>query len=186
MRIIAGMWRGRRITAPAGSETRPTADRVREAVFSSVITRLGPLDGVRVLDLYAGSGALGIEALSRGAAYATFVESDRRAADAIRTNLAALGAHDATVTVTRVERFDASRLRDAPVSLLFADPPYRIDAAEFSQVLETLADGGALESGALIVYEHGTKTQPSWPSGFSETGVRRYGDTEVTYGIYEG
>jgi 16S rRNA (guanine966-N2)-methyltransferase len=187
MRIVAGQWRGRRVTAPAGSETRPTADRVREAVFSSVTTRLGGLDGLHVVDLYAGSGALGLEALSRGAAHVTFVEADRRAAATIRANLAALGgASRATVHVSRVERIDRWHLGGPPVSLLFADPPYRIDAATLSQVLETLADGGALEVGALAVYEHAAGVEAVWPTRFDEAGVRRYGDTEVSYGSYRG
>jgi 16S rRNA (guanine966-N2)-methyltransferase len=118
VRVVAGQFRGRRLSAPAGRSTRPTADRVREALFSI----LGPLDGVRVLDLFAGSGALGIEALSRGAEAAVFVDSDPRAMAAIRRNLDAIGV-DAPV-----HRRDAlaylSAATDAPFGLVFLDPPY--------------------------------------------------------------
>src|SRR3954463_12948610 len=92
MRIIAGRWRGRPLLAPTGQATRPTADRAREALFSMLASRLGSFEGLRVADLFAGSGALGLEALSRGAAHCTFVETDRAALDAIRRNIAALGA----------------------------------------------------------------------------------------------
>lgn len=121
MRIIAGAWRGRTIDAPPGAATRPTADRVRETLFSMLVSRLGGLDGLRVADLFAGSGALGLEALSRGAARATFVENDRSAAAAIRRNADKLGAGErvelragSALALPRAEGFD----------LIFADPPY--------------------------------------------------------------
>lgn len=121
MRIIAGEFRGRRIDAPPGIETRPTADRVRETLFSMLASRIGPFDGLRVADLYAGSGALGLEALSRGAAHASFVEFDRRAAAAIRDNAATLGVTE------RVRIIAGSALalpRSEPFDLILADPPY--------------------------------------------------------------
>ena len=121
MRIIAGEWRGRRLQAPPGVETRPTADRVRETLFSMLASRLGSFESLRVADLFAGSGALGLEALSRGASFATFVESDARAAGAIKANAAALGAVD------RVQILGGSALalpRSEPFDLVFADPPY--------------------------------------------------------------
>jgi 16S rRNA (guanine966-N2)-methyltransferase len=160
---------------------------VREAVLSAVISRIGSLDGVRVVDLYAGSGAFGIECLSRGAAHVTLVESDRRAADTITANLRALGAtrDEATVLAVPVERVDPRHLGCADVSLLFADPPYRIDAACVSQVLEALGGGGALEQGALVVYEHATGSVPMWPGSFAAIGSKRYGDTTVSYAAYE-
>lgn len=187
MRVVGGRWRGRRIGAPPGRETRPTSDRVREAVISAVVARLGGLDGARVVDLYAGSGAFGIECLSRGAAHVTMVESDRRAADTIRANLAALGASagDVTVVTAPVERVSPSAIGNGDVALLFADPPYRIDAACVSQVLDALGGGGALKPGALVVYEHATGTEPIWPDGFTDAGSKRYGDTTVSYAQYE-
>jgi len=121
VRIIAGEWRGRRLQAPPGAATRPTADRVRETLFSMLVSRLGSFEGLRVADLFAGSGALGFEALSRGAAFACFVENDREAATAIRATAADLGGND------RVQILGGSALalpRSEPFDLIFADPPY--------------------------------------------------------------
>lgn len=121
MRIIAGAWRGRPISAPAGASTRPTADRVRETLFSMLVSRLGSLENLRVADLFAGSGALGLEALSRGAAHATFLDNDRKAIAAIRANAERLGAGE------RVRVMAGSALalpRAEPFDLIFADPPY--------------------------------------------------------------
>ncbi|MRR13643.1 16S rRNA (guanine(966)-N(2))-methyltransferase RsmD, partial [bacterium] len=127
MRIIGGRWRGRPLMAPKGRDTRPTSDRVREAIFSSVYSLFGALDDVTVLDLYAGSGALGFEALSRGARRCVFVESDAKAAAAIAANAASLGipAEDARVVRARVNIMLAQRLGSVEASLLLADPPYR-------------------------------------------------------------
>ena len=120
MRIISGQWRGRSLTAPKGLQTRPTADRTRETLFSMLVSRLGSFDELRVADLYAGSGALGLEALSRGASHCTFVENDRAAVDAIRANAAKLGA-----TGIEVMAMSAARLPLAqPFHLILADPPY--------------------------------------------------------------
>jgi 16S rRNA (guanine966-N2)-methyltransferase len=121
MRIIAGEWRGRRLRSPPGVDTRPTADRVRETLFSMLVSRLGSFEGLRVADLFAGSGALGFEAVSRGAAFACFVESDSKAAAAIRANAEELGALD------RVQILGGSALalaKSDPFDLVFADPPY--------------------------------------------------------------
>ena len=120
MRIIAGQWRGRKLVAPKGQQTRPTADRTRETLFSMLVSRIGTFEGLRVADLYAGSGALGLEALSRGAGHCTFVEQDRVAIEAIRANAAALGA-----TAIEVMAMSAARLPGvAPFHLILADPPY--------------------------------------------------------------
>jgi 16S rRNA (guanine966-N2)-methyltransferase len=121
VRIIAGAWRGRRLQGPPGLATRPTADRTREALFSMLASRLGTFDGLRVADLFAGSGALGLEALSRGAASVTFLDNDRAAAAAIRANAAALGASD------QIHLLGGSALAlpmAEPFDLIFADPPY--------------------------------------------------------------
>lgn len=148
MRIIAGKWRGRTIEAPHGQSTRPTADRVREALFSMLASRLGSFEDLRIADLFAGSGALGFEALSRGAAHATFVESDATAADALRRNANKLGA---TVEV-RVGSALALPRSD-PFDLVFADPPYApgSGAAALKAVLQAqwLAPGGwmSIETG---------------------------------------
>lgn len=188
MRIVGGTWRGRRIDAPSGRDTRPTADRVREAIFSSVYSLLGELDGLVVLDLYAGSGALGLEALSRGAGRVTFVESDRKAAGVIAANARELGAgkQEATIVQASVNSALPQRLGSIGASLLLADPPYRIDPSQFSKVLEGLTAAGALESGALVVYEHSSQAEAVWPEGLTARSDRRYGDTVVSFATFEG
>lgn len=188
MRIIAGRWRGHRLTAPRGRDTRPTSDRVREAIFSSVYSLSGDLVGRTVLDLYAGSGALGLEALSRGAARVVFVESDRRAAAVIAENIGTVGADrtEAKVVQANVNPGLPARLGSVRASLLLADPPYRIEPTEFSHVLEGLVAAGVIEAGALVVYEHAAAAEMVWPSGFSAEADRRYGDTAVSFAIYEG
>jgi 16S rRNA (guanine966-N2)-methyltransferase len=169
MRIVAGEWGGRRLVAPRGRATRPTSDRVREALFSI----LGPLDGERVLDLFAGSGALGLEALSRGAAHATFVEHDRAALRALRDNVADLGA-DADVVAGDARAFlRAAQERGAQYDLVFLDPPYRAAAglAQELSLAPVLADGGR------VVGESDRRTPLDLP--LSLTDERRYGDTLI-------
>jgi 16S rRNA (guanine966-N2)-methyltransferase len=146
MRIIAGKWRGRVIEAPPGAGTRPTADRVRETLFNMLASRLGSFEELRVADLFAGSGALGFEALSRGAAHATFVESDAHAATAIRRNAEKLG--------TVVELLSGSALslpRDGSFDLIFADPPYKPGSG--TAVVEAVMAAGWLASGAWLSVE---------------------------------
>lgn len=174
MRIVAGRFRGRRLTAPPGLDTRPTGDRVRESLFSI----LGPLDGLLVLDLFAGTGALGLEALSRGAAHATFVERDRRALTALRSNVSALGlgADEASVVETDYRR----ALRDAGArgeayDLVLLDPPYR-DAPRFAPVLE-VALRPLLRDGARVVTESDRRSPLDLALGGSDE--RRYGDTLI-------
>jgi 16S rRNA (guanine966-N2)-methyltransferase len=136
MRIIAGRWRGRKLIAPAGPATRPTSDRAREALFSMLASRLGSFEGLRVADLFAGSGALGLEALSRGAAHCTFVERDRAALDSIRANIAAFGAE------ADIRPGDAAKVRLAgPFDLAFLDPPYESGLAAPALALLPLAPG---------------------------------------------
>lgn len=187
VRVIAGTHRGRRIVAPKGYATRPTADRVREALFS----RLGSMDavsGASVLDAFAGAGALGIEALSRGAAAALFVERDRAALAALRGNLDTLGLASSSAVIAGDVFATArrGRLPGAPFALLFLDPPYRIDKAEVRGLIETLIDTGALAQGAVAVWEHDSNECPSWPTGMTDAGTKRYGDTSVSLGIWEG
>ena len=143
MRIVAGEWRGRKLVAPPGMSTRPTADRTRETLFSMLASRLGSFEGIRVADLYAGSGALGIEAVSRGATHVTFVEKDRAATRAIEANLAALNASDRGA----IRAMSAAALPAAePFDLIFADPPYLpgsgTDAAAAVAKAKWLASGG--------------------------------------------
>ena len=148
MRIIAGEWRGRPIEAPPGSATRPTADRARETLFSMLASRLGTFEGLRVADLFAGSGALGLEALSRGAASATFVESDARAMASIRRNAEKLGA---TARVQVVAGSALALPRSVPFDLIFADPPYapKLGAA----VIESVNQSGWLAPGGWLSVE---------------------------------
>jgi 16S rRNA (guanine966-N2)-methyltransferase len=184
MRIIAGQWRGRRIAAPGGRDTRPTSDRVRGAVFDILAARLGPdLGRPALLDLFAGSGALGLEALSRGAREAVFADSDRRALDVVRANLAALGA-DASARVVAADLLRpgaAARLPGGPFSLLFADPPYRIETARMGEVFAGIAAAGRLAPGAWAVYEHDATATAEWPAPFEETDRRVWGTTAVSF-----
>ena len=177
---MAGRAGGRRIAVPP-SGTRPTSDRVREAVFSALEARMD-LEGARVLDLYAGSGALGLEALSRGGAHALFVESDARAAAVVRRNAAGLGLPGVDVRTATVGSVLAGP-PEAPYDLVLLDPPYELADADLAGVLATLADGGWLAPGALMVVERSARSAgPSWPAGVSPFTERRYGDTCVHYG----
>ena len=180
MRIVAGKLRGRAIAAPPGDLVRPTSDRVREAVFN-VLAHGGAaqsgarLEGARVLDAFAGSGALGLEALSRGAAFATFIDAAPDAIAAIRQNAEALGV----VRDCRVVRGDAIRppRADAPCALVFLDPPYRSGLA--ANALKQLADAGWIAEDATIVVELGGPFVA--PEGFIPTDERRYGRTRIVF-----
>lgn len=148
MRIVSGEWRGRKLAAPEGMATRPTADRVRETLFSMLASRLGSFEQLRVADLYAGSGALGLEALSRGAAFACFVEQDPRAISAIRTNVEALGAGQRSRILAR----SAQALPpEQPFDLIFADPPY--EAGSGSAALRHILKSNWASAGAWIAIE---------------------------------
>jgi 16S rRNA (guanine966-N2)-methyltransferase len=151
MRIISGQWRGRALVAPAGEATRPTADRVREALFSMLTSRLGSFEGLRVLDGFAGTGALGLEALSRGAAHATFIERDAAAVKALRGNIEKLGAN-ASVVAAPVESVGMAL---AACDLLLLDPPYGVGLGEIA--LARLAANGWIAPHALISIETGKK-----------------------------
>lgn len=176
MRIVAGGFGGRRLVAPPGDVTRPTSDRVREALFSA----LGPLDGLIVLDLFAGTGALGLEALSRGATRAVFVECDRRALTALRANVAALGPPAGAVAVhardvARVLR-DAVRRADA-YDLVFVDPPYRLAAGLGAELGPALAE--LLAPGGRIVTESDRRSPLDLTAVLPLRSERRYGDTLI-------
>lgn len=171
MRVISGRWRGRALQAPAGAATRPTSDRAREAIFSMLTSRLGSFDGLDVLDVFAGTGALGIEALSRGVASACFIDSDAAAVKAIRANLAALGA--------------AGDVRQAPVTALgpaprphhvvFVDPPYGSDLA--GPALTHLWSQGWIAPHALISVE--TAAKDALPTDWELLVDRRFGKALV-------
>jgi 16S rRNA (guanine966-N2)-methyltransferase len=155
MRIIAGALRGRKLQAPEGMATRPTADRVRETLFSMLTSRLGSFEDLRVADLFAGSGALGLEALSRGAAFACFVEQDRRAVDAIRANVATLAVADRSQVLAR----SALALPPAePFDLVFADPPYA--AGSGSAAVAELVRSGWAGGWVAIETSRGERVEP--------------------------
>lgn len=158
--------------------TRPTTDRVRESLFNVLTARLD-LAGIAVLDLYAGSGALGLEALSRGAASALFVESDRQAVAAIERNIAALGLSGATVRRGSVAAV-LSAGATAPVDLVLADPPYGLDAAEIAAQLDALTAYGWTGPSAVVVFERAVASPPlTWPAGWQPWEPRVYGDTRL-------
>lgn len=189
MRIVAGEWRNRKLVAPPGMATRPTSDRVREALFSAVAARLGAdMGGAAVLDLFAGTGALSLEALSRGASRAVLVERDRAALSAIDANVAHCEAGD-RVTVVRGDVFAAGAERAAklgPFALLFLDPPYRIEQVRVAAALERLGRAGALEFGCPVAWEHAVNAKMAAPEGFAIERVYKYGDTAVTLLRYIG
>ena len=184
-RVIAGEAGGRRLAVPDGRETRPTSDRAREGLFATVASIVGPLTGTRVLDLYAGSGAVGLEALSRGASRVLLVESGARATAVIRQNIETIGLPGATLIADRVERVLA---RERPGSgrydVAFADPPYAMPDAEISRVLSLLADEGWLAPDALVIVERATRSGPvRWPDGFVPDRARKYGEATFWYGL---
>jgi 16S rRNA (guanine966-N2)-methyltransferase len=185
-RIVAGTAKGRRLAVPAGA--RPTSDRAREGLFASVVSALGTLAGARVADLYAGSGAIGLEALSRGAADVILIESDRSAAQVIKGNIDALGLPGAQLMAGHAERLLARGPGGiSPRDFVFADPPYAMPAAEISRMLELLAGRGWLAPGALVVVERATRSgQLAWPDGYQQDRSRRYGEGTLWYGLAAG
>jgi 16S rRNA (guanine966-N2)-methyltransferase len=180
-RIIAGAAKGRRLGVPKDG-TRPTADAVRESIFSSLTARWSDLEDVNVLDLFAGTGAFGLEALSRGAATAVFVESDRQAVRQLQANIDAVGLAGAQVLGRTVQTvLAASPPPSAPFDLVFADPPYA-DAVEVLPAVRTaLAVPGWLADDALVVLEHAARQRlpDDWPAGFEPWPVRSYGQAAV-------
>lgn len=187
MRIVGGRWRGRPLAAPAAqgrdSAIRPTSDRLRETLFNVLAHAYeDPLAGARVLDLYAGTGALGFEALSRGACFATFVDDGAEARRLIRRNIESLGAGG----ISRLFRRDATRMGpaapNAPASLVFCDPPYGRDLA--GPALSSCAAGGWLAPGALVVVEEAAQSAFALPEGFVEAERRLQGETEIVIGRF--
>jgi 16S rRNA (guanine966-N2)-methyltransferase len=173
MRIIAGQWRGRPLVAPKGDDTRPTADRTREALFSMLVSRVGSFEDLRVADLFAGSGALGLEALSRGAAHCTFVEQDRAALDCLRANLAKLGGSGDV----RAQSVLALGSIPQPFDVILMDPPYGTGAG--SVALDKLARLGWVGPATIISIETSKKENID-VKGFETEVVRDYGKARIT------
>ena len=177
-RIVAGAARGRRLVVPARG-TRPTSDRAREGLFNT-LGGLLDLNGARVLDLYAGTGAVGLEALSRGAGHVTFVESDRTAAATVQRNVDAVGLPGASVARTTVEGY-LTGVPGAPFDLVYVDPPYAVDDGTLADVLAALP--GWLAPGALVVVERSARgAEPRWPNVIESVKQKRYGEGLLWYG----
>lgn len=182
-RVIAGSARGRRLAVPPGEGTRPTSDRAREALFSTWLSLRGSMAGARVIDLYAGSGAVGLESLSRGAAQALLVEGDPAAVKTILANVRHLSLPGAEVRSGQVETVLAGSAPAQPYDMVFADPPYVFGDAELREILITLRAGGWLADEALVTVERGTRGGAfAWPEGFTGLRERRYGEATLWYG----
>ncbi|MFD8383628.1 16S rRNA (guanine(966)-N(2))-methyltransferase RsmD [Streptomyces sp. NPDC059679] len=183
-RVIAGAAGGRRLAVPPGNGTRPTSDRAREGLFSTWESLLGSLSGARVLDLYGGSGAVGLEALSRGAEHVLLVESDARAARTIRANIRALGLPGAELRTGRAEQAIAGPApASGPYDVVFLDPPYAVADEELREILLTLAGNRWLAPDALATVERSTRGGDfGWPAGFEGLRARRYGEGTLWYG----
>jgi 16S rRNA (guanine966-N2)-methyltransferase len=184
-RIIAGQAKGRTLKTPPGQGTRPTSDRAREGLFSALVSHLGDggMPGIRLIDAYAGSGAVGLEALSRGAAAALLIESDRRAADVIRVNLAALGLPGGRLVADRVEKVAAELCPGEPYDVLFLDPPYALDAKLLAEQITAFGGNGWLAEDALVCVERAARDPEwIWPVGFESLRARAYGEGTLWYG----
>ncbi|GGU05531.1 MULTISPECIES: 16S rRNA (guanine(966)-N(2))-methyltransferase RsmD [Streptomyces] len=182
-RVIAGTAGGRRLAVPPGDGTRPTSDRAREGLFSTWESLLGTLDGARVADLYAGSGAVGLEALSRGASHALLVEADARAARTVRENIRVLGLPGAELRTGKAEQIVTGPAPAAPYDVVFLDPPYAVPDDDLREILLTLRSGGWLTDDALVTVERSTRGgEFGWPAGFEPLRARRYGEGTFWYG----
>lgn len=183
MRVIGGEWRGRRLKEPRGADvTRPTTDRVREACASMLDAASEGVEGMRVLDAFGGTGAFGIELLSRGAAWCTFFDADRGAAALIEENLRTVGAGRERARVVRGDVLAAAergRVPGAPFDLVLLDPPYALGSAPVAALLEALAARGMLAPGALALHEHAAADPGARPTGFTVLREKRYGITAV-------
>lgn len=187
MRIVGGKWRGRAIEAPDGRDvTRPTTDRTREGVASMILSAAGlDLTGLSVLDAFAGSGAMGLELLSRGAARATFVDADRRAVARVRRSAAALGAgrDEARALVGDVFALVRRGIAGAPFDVVFLDPPYEVPAERVSGLVDELAATGQLAPGAVVVYEHAAGADGLSCSSVGAVRSRKYGIAAVELSV---
>ncbi|MDX6353415.1 MAG: rRNA (guanine966-N2)-methyltransferase [Streptomyces sp.] len=182
-RVIAGAAGGRRLTVPPGNGTRPTSDRAKEGLFSTWQSLRGTLEGARVMDLYAGSGAVGLEALSRGAEHVLLVEADPRAASVVRENVTALRLPGAEVRAARADKIAAGPAPEHPYDVAFLDPPYDVPDDDLREILLTLVANDWLAARALVTVERRTRGgEFGWPAGFGGLRSRRYGEATLWYG----
>jgi 16S rRNA (guanine(966)-N(2))-methyltransferase RsmD len=179
-RIVAGALGGRRLAVPTGRDTRPTSDRVREALFSTLESMVD-LEGTRFADLYAGSGAVGLEALSRGAARVLLVESDPKAARVVRENVETLHARNVKISTDRVERL-VKQPPDEPYDVIFADPPYALANEKIAELLAALGDGWLADEAVVVVERSSRSPQVEWVQPLTFASSRRYGETLLCYG----
>jgi 16S rRNA (guanine966-N2)-methyltransferase len=180
MRIVAGKWRGQGIAQPPESITRPTTDRVREALFSALESRID-FAGIRVLDAFAGSGGLGLEALSRGAAHAVFCEMNGKVLPVLKRNIAGLSGAKAASTVLRCDTLKRPPVDAGPFGLVFLDPPYAYSAEDVAAFVQALDEAGALADDAIVHYEHAKKDTAAVQAAFEHiqweaAASKRYGD----------
>ncbi len=182
-RVIAGAAGGRRLAVPPGQGTRPTSDRAREGLFSTWQSLRGSLEGARVLDLFGGSGAVGLEALSRGAGHVLLVEADARAARVIRENVRVIGLPGAEVRAAKAERLIDGPPPAAPYDVVFLDPPYAVTDERIREILLTLRAQDWLAKDTLVTVERATRGgEFRWPEGFEGLRARRYGEGTLWYG----
>ncbi|MER5867968.1 16S rRNA (guanine(966)-N(2))-methyltransferase RsmD [Kitasatospora sp. NPDC002040] len=182
-RVIAGVAGGRRLSVLPGRTTRPTSDKAREAMFSTLAALRGTLHGARMLDLFGGSGAVGLEALSRGAEHVLLVEADAGAAKVIRENVRIVALPGAEVRADRAERVIAGRAPETPYDLVFLDPPYSVTDDEVREMLLTILAGGWITADALVTVERSTRGgEFGWPEGYEAERSRRYGEGTLWYG----
>ncbi len=184
MRIIGGEYRGRPLRSLKGDATRPTTDRVREALMSSLFSARGGFEGARVLDAFAGSGALGLESLSRGACHATFCEQGREAAKIVEGNIASLKVPRERYTVRRGDTFTLPQVRGEAFDLVYLDPPYAYEADAVLGLVRELDEAGRIAPGALVVYEYAKKDKAAVEQAcdaleYSVVSVKSYGDTSL-------
>ena len=184
MRIIAGEFRGRPLKTLTGSLTRPTTDRVREALMSSLFSARGSFAGAKVLDAFAGSGALGLECLSRGADFCLFCEQDRQAQQIVEQNCRALKLPKERYRLRKGDTFSLPQSNHIAFDLLFFDPPYAYDAADISGLIDALDKAGCIADGALICYEYAKNDATSVNQAFDalkydKVSVKHYGDTSL-------
>ena len=190
MRIVAGQWRGRPIDAPEGRDTRPTTDRMRESIASMILSAEAlDLSGLSVLDAFAGSGAMGLELLSRGAGNCTFVERDRQALARVKRNAASLGASRASCAVVGGDDFKlaaSASLPGAPFDIVFLDPPYAYEASRVTGLVEALAEQGMLAKDAIVVYERASSAPGLALAGAELSKSKKHGTTCVDLWTYGG